>query len=307
MLNDHLIAALVNRPCSVCGTGSDQSLLVLEQNINLADLDGFGFASRKPPDNQHHQLLQCKLCDVWYASPVLNEATIHKLYKEASFDTGDEAAFAARTYGKLLAHRIDLVPDTLSAIDVGTGDGAFLLELKKLGFQAVFGIEPSDAPIKMAHPSIRQNIINKPFQESDFTPGEFSLISCFQTIEHLSDPGSFVKSARNLLKENGVLMIVCHNRRGILNRLLGRKSPIIDVEHLQLFSPKSIEYLLSTCGFKSVEVSSFVNSYPLRYWLRLLPLPKPFSRFLQSLLVTLRLDKLVVSLPVGNLAVFGSR
>ena len=159
----------------------------------------------------------------------------------------------------------------------------------------------------MAPPAIQQYILNKPFQESDFSPGEFSFISCFQTIEHLSDPGSFVKSARYLLKENGVFMLVCHNRRGILNRILGNRSPIIDVEHLQLFSPKSIRYLFSTYGFKSVEVFSFVNSYPLRYWLRLVPLPKLLRKIFMSILVKVKLDRVVISLPVGNLVVFGTR
>ena len=112
-MEDNRRSELLDRSCCVCGSPSDGAVLVLKENINLEALDTFGFASRKPPENQHHQIVQCKICDVWYASPVLNEEMVCKLYKEASFDTGDEAAFAAKTYGQLLLKRIGLVPDKL--------------------------------------------------------------------------------------------------------------------------------------------------------------------------------------------------
>ena len=100
-----------------------------------------------------------------------------------------------------------------------------------------------------------------------------SLICSFMTLEHIDNPGDFVKTAYDLLEPGGMLAIVVHNWRAPLNRLLGLKSPIIDVEHLQLFSPQSARTLFTKTGFTSVDVQSIKNSYPLRYWLRLTPLP----------------------------------
>ncbi len=38
------------------------------------------------------------------------------------------------------------------ALDIGTGDGAFLAELLRAGYTDVIGIEPSSAPIEAAAP-----------------------------------------------------------------------------------------------------------------------------------------------------------
>ena len=49
-----------------------------------------------------------------------------------------------------------------------------------------------------------------------------------------SVPPQMISAARSLLKPGGALMIVSHNYRHWLMRLLGARSPIIDIEHLQV-------------------------------------------------------------------------
>ena len=77
-----------------------------------------------------------------------------------------------------------------------------------------------------------------------------------------------------------MLGLVNHNYDAFLNRILGARSPIIDVEHLQLFCPGSLWHLLCAAGYDVVASTSFPNTYPLRYWLRLLPLPAGAKRIL---------------------------
>ncbi len=64
-----------------------------------------------------------------------------------------------------------------------------------------------------------------------------------------------------------------HDYRAPINRLLGRRSPIIDIEHMQLFCPASLDRLLGEAGFADIAIRAIRNRYPLRYWLRLRPLP----------------------------------
>jgi SAM-dependent methyltransferase len=129
-------------------------------------------------------------------------------------------------------------------MDIGTGDGAFLTELLDAGAREVVGIEPSLAPIAIepslapiaaASPRVRKFIRQGVFNPEDFEPGRFQLISSFQTLEHVPDPLDLCRSAHRLLRRGSALMVVCHDRRAPLNRLLGRRSPIYDIEHLQLF------------------------------------------------------------------------
>ncbi len=99
-------------------------------------------------------------------------------------------------------------------------------------------------------------------------------MTCLQTIEHVPDPAALCRDALALLQPGGALMLVCHDRRAPLNRALGRLSPIMDIEHLQLFSQASVRALLERTGFAGVEVRRITNRYPLHYWLKLAPLPR---------------------------------
>ena len=100
-------------------------------------------------------------------------------------------------------------------------------------------------------------------------------------------------------------MVVVHNWRAPLNRLLGLRSPIIDVEHLQLFSPKALRELLQQAGFESIKLNPIRNAYPLRYWLRLTPLPASAKHWILSLLERFGLADYSFAMNVGNMLVVG--
>jgi SAM-dependent methyltransferase len=137
--------------------------------------------------------------------------------------------------------------------------------------------------------------------------GSFSLITCFQTIEHLSEPLGVCRDLLKLLKPGGAMLIACHNRRATTNRLLGQRSPIFDVEHLQLFSPKSATALLETAGFGTVNVHTYVNRYPMHYWARLFPLPKGMKPRLIGSMKAIGVGHIPLPMPAGNMAVVGRK
>ena len=105
----------------------------------------------------------------------------------------------------------------------------------------------------------------------------------------------------------GAFVGVTHNRRAWLNRLLGRRSPIVDVEHMQLFSPRSSTNLLTLNGYSEVGGSSFWNRYRPGYWLRLVPMSRQLKDRLTASLRGSWLDARRVPLNVGNFMSWGFR
>jgi len=81
------------------------------------------------------------------------------------------------------------------------------------------------------------------------------------------------------------------------------KSPIYDIEHLQLFSKKSIRILLEKCGFTGIKIKAVCNCYPLQYWIRLSPFPAKLKSGLISGLRKIKLDQMPIKFPAGNFAV----
>ena len=238
------IDSSVIRHCPVCGS-SDESQVFRDANIDPQRLDGFAFASRKVPEFMHHRLIICPACDLMYASPMPSPSQLHAAYQGASFDSGEEARCASRTYASHLRRLMPSLPDRTAALDIGTGEGSFLEELLAAGFEQVSGVEPSLAAIATASSTVRAHIRQGVFNADDFANDSFSLITCFQTIEHVPDPLAICRGAHRLLKPGGALFIVCHNRRALSAKVLGTSSPIFDIEHLQLFSPASCRRLLA--------------------------------------------------------------
>jgi len=299
---------MASRACPVCG--SEAATVFAEQRIDPAALDGFAFASRKRPEYMHYRLVACPVCDLIYASPAPGAETLAGAYVTAAYDSSEESRWAARTYRSLLRPVLTSLgasPAGLgSALDIGAGDGAFLEELLAAGFRHVEGVEPSDAPRLSARPTIRPLIHEGLFSPEVFDGRRFDLITCLQTIEHVHEPLSLCRDAWSLLEDGGVLFIVCHNRRAASAKLLGRHSPIFDIEHLQLFSPRSLRQLLGESGFTNVSVRPVLNSYPIRYWARLAPIPTGVKARVQEALCG-RLGSLRLILPAGNVAAWGFR
>ncbi len=292
---------LVSRACPICDSHGD-SRLFAEANVAVGELDQFAFASRKMPEYMHWRLMECRQCDLLYADPAPPLEELATLYRDADLHSRAVARHASRTYGGLLHRIARTLPDQVGAVDVGTGDGAFLHELLAAGFRDVFGIEPSTAPINAAEEFVRPLIRHDIFRPNSFPPGSLALVTCFQTIEHLADPLSFCRDAWTALKPGGALFLIGHNRRAASARILGRKSPIFDIEHLQLFSPTSIRCLLEAAGFTRVEVHPVYNRYPIHYWARLLPFPPRPKAWLIPRLKESRVGRLLVPLPAGNMA-----
>ena len=292
---------MLDRTCPICQRG-DNSIEFALENFDEQLFGQFAFSSRKVPEYMHYRLLLCTLCDLIYASPVPELSWLVNAYEEAAYDSGEEASFAAGTYATLLPQILRLIPDAQRALDIGTGSGAFLEELLKANFGEVIGVEPSQAPIKAAKENIRPLIRQDVFRASDFESESFSLITCFQTLEHLYDPLCFIKDVADLLKPGGVFYCVIHDHRALSARILGLKSPIFDIEHLQLFSQGSICELLRKNDFEALEVKGIWNVYPVNYWLKLFPLPKPIKKILLNVF---RNKRYPIAMPAGNLACIG--
>jgi len=295
---------MVSRACPVCGSDS-QYRVFKEAAFDASRWDRFAFSSRKTPEYMHYRLLECERCDVLYANPLPTRESLEAAYREAAFDSGVEARHASDAYAEFLPAILPKLSRRETALDIGTGDGAFLEHLLRSGFERVVGVEPSRAPVEAARSSVRGLIRQSPFRPSDFERGSFSLITCFQTLEHVYEPLALCQSAFDLLHPGGAVFLVCHDRRALSARVLGARSPIFDIEHLQLFSRESLGYALRQAGYADIGTHTVVNRYPLAYWTKLLPLPARLKAAALGSLKRSGLGQLPLRLSAGNFAAIG--
>ena len=286
------------RTCPGCG---DVGVVKFAEKIDSTKLTVNSFSSRKRPELLHHEYLECVGCKSLFVWSVPSQSELGQKYEAATFISEVESAFAAKTYAGLI-RRLNLPPES-KVLDVGCADGAFLLELHTQGALNLVGVEPSVESISAADEAVRHLIYQGGIDSLD-PDATFQLITCFQTIEHVSDPEVFVRAIRERVADGGYFVIACHNRNSIVNKLLGERSPIFDIEHMQLFTPSGIRALFKRSGFSGIQVKAYANTYPLFYWVSLAPIPRIVKDCVDKRRHW-RLLRIPIRLPVGNLLVVG--
>lgn len=266
------------------------------------------FASRKRPELMHWTMAECERCDLMFAVDPPPFDSLRGAYAAADFDSMRESDAAARTYEAvvqtLALDRLGWDRGQTRVLDVGCGDGAFLLRMKEAGAREVVGIEISEEPVRRASPAIRGHIERCMVEE--YAGRGFNIATGFQVWEHFSDPLAVMRSLGQFVVPGGVVIGVVHDRHAVANRMMGRKSPIWDVEHLQLFSRHSIAALVEAAGLTFIGAKHISNAYAADYWLRLAPLPSAVDRMLRHVARPAGRE-VTIPLRVGNLAFVAQR
>jgi SAM-dependent methyltransferase len=296
-----LAASMRDRDCPVCREPASKATLFMRRSLDESKLTKDSFASRKTPEFMSYQLARCGRCTTVFASEAPDASALAHAYHEADYSTAEEASFAAAVYRKSLEPYLAGLPGRGTALQIGTGTGVFLGHLRQLGFRELVGIEPSEAAIAAAAEDVKSCIRPGVFVGDEFPAGSVSLICCFQTLEHVPEPREFVEAAFRMSQPGGMIALITHDYSALINRILGARSPIIDIEHVQLFCPESLRYIVSAAGYALLDVRSIRNVYPLSYWLSLLPAPSALKRAAVAATKAFHLAHIPVGLNVGNL------
>jgi 2-polyprenyl-3-methyl-5-hydroxy-6-metoxy-1,4-benzoquinol methylase len=96
------------------------------------------------------------------------------------------------------------------ALDVGAGNGAFMLQaLTRAPQLEIYGAEYSQAAIDLAHPGIRNRLARCDLQGAQPLPwgGGFRFISCMEVLEHLPDDALALEHISKALSPGGRLFV----------------------------------------------------------------------------------------------------
>jgi hypothetical protein len=88
----------------------------------------------------------------------------------------------------------------------------------------------------------------------------------------------------------------------LANKILGEKSPIFDVQHLQVFTDQGIEKLFTGLNLQIVYSNMYRNKYPLSYWLKIAPVGEKIKDFVET---RKEFFSLGISINVGNHLIIG--
>ncbi len=299
---------LIYRNCPLCG--SKIAKLKYKRNYSFNELKEDLFSARrerKKKAYEHNTFLQCNNCGLIYANPIINPLIVEALYKESKFNYGNEQKNIQKSYGSLLRRAEKYLATKGNLLDIGAGNGFFMLEALNQGYKQPHGIEPSKHAIALADIKIRKNIIQDILRPNQLEDDSFDVISIFQTIDHMENPNEILSICNRALKKNRLILIISHDVESFSSKFLGEKSPIFDIEHTQLFSKKTISKILEKNRFQILEIVNLSNTYALEYWIKLSPLPKIMKFFLKKILDFLGLSSREITIKPGNFGIIARK
>lgn len=175
------------------------------------------------------------------------------------------------------------------ALDFGAGSLRDSYELSRLGFEVVsvdLDREVLENYAKAYDWTLvtRPSLFTDPFEdlEKQNRAGHFHIALSFDVIEHLEDPGGYLRQLHPLLDEQGFLFAIVPNRFSLFERHFKRslrkqrrKGVTLQrgVPHLQFKSPAEWKAFFEAQGFRVVEHDMTLGFFVNDCWNGLLTLP----------------------------------
>jgi len=171
-------------------------------------------------------------------------------------------------------------------LDIGCGGGLFLSMLKRAGAE-VIGIELSDSRAQYAKTKHNLQVYKHPIESEFWQKGYadyFDAVTLWDVIEHVNYPFQTLRSAVNVLKKGGLLLVdtpardsFYHQFGALTYRLSGGRYPTFLnamysshlFGHKQIFSTREMKQLFEAVGLEVVDLRKFHElSFPYEFYLK---------------------------------------
>jgi 2-polyprenyl-6-hydroxyphenyl methylase/3-demethylubiquinone-9 3-methyltransferase len=154
-----------------------------------------------------------------------------------------------------------------SALDVGCGAGLLAEPLARLG-ATVTGVDAAPEVIAIAREHAQAQGLTIDYRTGDVQEldGAFDLVTCMEVIEHVADPGVFLKALARRLAPNGLLVLSTPNATGwskLLMITLGEglgQIPKGTHDFGKFIGPERMKVLLGEAGLNCVDIEGIAWS-----------------------------------------------
>lgn len=198
-----------------------------------------------------YSLLKCQDCHFITIFPFPDKDSLTNYYKTTYWDKPKNESYDIRLK-PLIRFLNSRFPGKSKLLDWGCGDGKWIRLADKYGFDSV-GIDEFAEMVDHDRDIIKGDITSP-----ELTNEKFDIITSFHVIEHLSDPVGEFNMAFAKLKPGGLMIVETPNIDSFSFKIFRKKwQPLHVPEHLNFFSPKTLETMISKAGGILEDISFF--------------------------------------------------
>ncbi len=211
-------------------------------------------------------ILKDETSELLVTSPRPNDKDLTKYYESETYISHTDAKKSAfdRIYHLVrnytLKRKIKLINSLhvsqRTMLDIGAGTGDFLLVAKNNEWN-VEGVEPSEMARRIADEKLNQKLN---VDISELEGQSFDIITMWHVLEHVPNVMEYIVQLKNLLKEDGVLIVAVPNHKSFDAKYYGVYWAAYDVpRHLWHFSQKSIAEIFGK------EKMKIIKTLPMKF------------------------------------------
>lgn len=211
----------------------------------------------RAPGGTAFAFVRCRRCGLVYQDPRPVFEDLRRRYDASYFDY--ELANEENFFGLMRLGLADIAFDRVTAgmtaprtfLDVGCATGRLLQWVRDSGWE-VQGVDVCRESAEYGTRTRGVPIVAGTLEEARFADGSFAVVHCSHLIEHLGEPRGFLRELGRVLRDDGWAVITTPNIAGLQARLFGARWRSAIVDHLVLFSRRTLGRLLAEEGFSVV-------------------------------------------------------
>ena len=205
---------------------------------------------------QGRNLVKCRTCGLIFVNPWVEEPA---LYAEDYFQERNKYIERQAEFRRIFDRLLKQIGKHASGgllLDVGCGPGLLLDVARKYGWEPM-GIEISEWAANYAREELGLPVIQGMLEGANYPPKHFDAIIFNHVLEHVPDPTNILNVARQLLRDDGLLVVGVPNMNSLEARLKKERwgSLLVD-QHRWHFTPQTLSKLLAKAGFRVEQITT---------------------------------------------------
>jgi len=228
--------------CPICGSNNNEQLLVK-----------WGF-----------KVSICKVCEHTFVKNQLTPLKLAELYKSSEVDKQFQLRkkqdqglnkYWTLVYAKYLQKLKENVDDHAVLLDIGAGGGDFISLCDAMTEFELHAMEFSENSAKLLESIVgSDNLYRNEISNTNFDDKKFDIITMFGVLEHIDNPVKELSKCKEILREDGKILILVPNLYCKAFKILGISVPMLNPRsHLNYFRKESMEFLCNKTGFQVQE------------------------------------------------------
>jgi cyclopropane fatty-acyl-phospholipid synthase-like methyltransferase len=242
-----------HRHCPVCGHRSVD--LLYSQVFSTLSSDSL---------LSGYDVVTCVICGFGFADHIPLQPDFDRYYQNMSKyefqeSAGKEAAFDAARFDVIAEFITPFIlrPDA-HVLDVGCATGGLLYRIKQRGFENLMGLDPSPTCATLAWNQHQIQVLTGTISRLRESRNKYDFIILVGVLEHIRDLQSHLQVLKSLLTENGRIFVEVPDALRF-DRWPDAPYQQFSMEHINFFSPTSLENLMLKNGFRKLHLEQLAR------------------------------------------------